>query len=47
MFPQTKVWGNFYLRGLYYFIGDEDAEGVDATIINSWFTAVPGEPVNA
>lgn len=26
-------------------ICDEDNEGVDATIISRWFTAVPSEPV--
>lgn len=27
------------------FIGDEDAVGIDMTIIDGWFTAVPIEPV--
>lgn len=44
----AKLKGNFYPRGFdgnYRFICDEDAEGVDATIISGWFTAVPVEPV--
>ena len=48
--PQSaKLKGKFYPRdfdGNYRFIADEDAEGVDATIISGWFTAVPDEPVD-
>jgi len=45
----AKLKGKFYSRdfdGNYRFIADEDAQGVDAAIISSWFTAVPEEPVN-
>lgn len=45
----SKLKGNFYSResdGNYRFICDEDAEGVDVTIINGWFTAIPAEPTN-
>lgn len=44
----TKLKGTFYPRefdGNYRFIADEDAEGIDATIISGWFTSVPEEPV--
>jgi len=44
----AKLKGSFYSRdydGNYRFIADEDAQGIDATIISSWFTAVPDEPV--
>lgn len=44
----AKLKGKFFSResdGNYRFIADEDAHGVDATIISSWFTAVPDEPV--
>lgn len=44
----AKLKGTFYPREFdsnYRFIADEDAEGVDATIISGWFTAVPAEPV--
>lgn len=43
----AKLKGNFYPRGFdgkYRFIADEDGEGVDASIINGWFDAVPNEP---
>ena len=43
----AKLKGKFYSRdfdGNYRFIADEDIEGVDATIISGWFTAVPSEP---
>jgi len=44
----AKLKGKFYPRehdGNYRFIADEDSIAVDATIISSWFTAVPDEPV--
>lgn len=44
----AKLKGNFYSRdfdGNYRFIADEDAQGVDQTIISAWFTEVPDEPV--
>jgi phi13 family phage major tail protein len=44
----TKLKGKFYYRdfdGNYRLICDEDAEEVDATIISSWFTVVPEQPV--
>jgi phi13 family phage major tail protein len=44
----AKLKGNFYSResdGNYRFICDEDIQGVDATIIGSWFTEVPEEPI--
>jgi phi13 family phage major tail protein len=43
----AKLKGKFYSRdfdGNYRFIADEDAQDIDATIISSWFTAVPVEP---
>ncbi|WP_035287975.1 major tail protein [Clostridium sp. KNHs214] len=43
----AKLKGTFFARdfdGNYRFIGDEDATGVDQTIIDGWFTAVPDEP---
>lgn len=47
--PKTaKLKGTFFARdfdGNYRFIRDEDAQGVDESIICSWFTAVPNEPV--
>lgn len=45
----AKLKGKFFSRdfdGNYRFIADEDNEGVDQTIISSWFTAVPEEPVS-
>ncbi|SHK54427.1 major tail protein [Paramaledivibacter caminithermalis] len=44
----AKLKGTFFERdydGNYRFIADEDQTGVDQTIITSWFTAVPDEPV--
>lgn len=44
----AKLKGTFYARnydGNYRFIADEDAVGVDQTLIVGWFTAVPQEPV--
>ncbi|OPJ55885.1 major tail protein [Alkalithermobacter paradoxus] len=44
----AKLKGNFYSResdGNYRFIADEDAEGIDQTIISSWFAEVPDEPI--
>lgn len=44
----AKLKGNFYPResdGNYRFICDEDIQGVDETIISSWFTSVPGVPI--
>lgn len=44
----AKLKGKFYSRdsdGNYRFIADEDAQGVDQTIITAWFTDVPDEPV--
>ncbi len=44
----AKLKGTFFARdydGNYRFIGDEDAVGIDMTIIDAWFTAVPSEPV--
>lgn len=44
----AKLKGTFYSRdfdGNFRFIADEDAVGVDPTIISAWFTAVPAEPV--
>lgn len=44
----AKLKGKFYSRdfdGNYRFIADEDAQGMDQTLITSWFTAVPEEPV--
>lgn len=38
----------FYSRdfdGNYRFIADEDVQGIDQTLITSWFTEVPDEPV--
>jgi len=46
----AKLKGKFYSRdfdGNYRFIADEDIEGVDETIISSWFTAVSVEPTAA
>lgn len=46
----AKLKGTFFARdydGNFRFIGDEDAEGVDTTIISGWFTAVPNEPTVA
>lgn len=46
----AKLKGTFYSREFdsnYRFIADEDAQGVDSTIISGWFTAVPAEPVSA
>lgn len=43
----AKLKGKFFSRDFdrnYRFIADEDEEGVDATIISGWFTAVPSEP---
>lgn len=46
--PQSaKLKGQFFPRdsdGNYRFIADEDMEGIDTTILNSWFTTVPSEP---
>lgn len=44
----AKLKGTFFARdfdGNYRFIADEDAIGIDSTIITSWFTVVPEEPV--
>ena len=44
----AKLKGKFFSRDFdrnYRFIADEDEEGVDATIISGWFTAVPSEPI--
>lgn len=44
----AKLKGNFYSResdGNYRFICDEDLQGVDATIISSWFTEVTKQPI--
>jgi len=44
----AKLKGTFFARdfdGNYRFIGDEDAVDIDQTIITSWFTAVPDEPI--
>lgn len=47
--PKTaKLKGTFFARdndGNFRFIADEDASGVDETIITTWFTTVPAEPV--
>jgi phi13 family phage major tail protein len=49
--PQSKnakLKGTFFPRdydGNYRFIVDEDQAGIDQTIIDGWFTAVPDEPV--
>lgn len=47
--PKTaKLKGTFFARdndSNFRFIADEDATGIDETIIASWFTAVPVEPV--
>lgn len=47
--PKTaKLNGTFFARdfdGNFRFIADEDALDIDPTIISSWFTAVPEEPV--
>ena len=47
--PKTaKLKGSFFARdndGNFRFIADEDATAIDPTIISSWFTAVPDEPV--
>lgn len=43
----AKLKGKFYPRefdGNYRFIADEDVQGVDSTIISSWFSNVPEEP---
>lgn len=43
----AKLKGKFYSRdfdGNYRFIADEDAQGIDQTIISGWFTEVPAEP---
>lgn len=43
----AKLKGKFYSRdfdGNYRFIADEDVQGVDQAIINSWFTEVTEEP---
>jgi phi13 family phage major tail protein len=44
----AKLTGTFYPRdfdGNYRFIVDEDSEGIDQAVIDSWFTSVPDEPV--
>jgi phi13 family phage major tail protein len=44
----AKLKGTFFARdydGNFRFIADEDATGIDQTIIDGWFTAVPNEPV--
>jgi phi13 family phage major tail protein len=44
----AKLKGTFFPRdydGNYRFIADEDQAGIDQTIIDGWFTAVPDEPV--
>lgn len=44
----AKLKGIFYARdfdGNYRFIGDEDAVGIDMTIIDAWFTDVTDEPI--
>ncbi|WP_069648986.1 major tail protein [Caloranaerobacter ferrireducens] len=44
----AKIKGTFFARdydGNYRFIADEDQAGIDQTIIDGWFTAVPDEPV--
>jgi phi13 family phage major tail protein len=44
----AKLNGTFFARdydGNYRFIADEDTTNIDETIISSWFTAVPEEPV--
>ena len=47
--PKTaKLKGSFFARdndGNFRFIADEDATGIDPTIISGWFSAVPVEPV--
>ena len=47
--PKTaKLKGTFFARDFdanYRFIADEDSLDIDPTIISSWFTAVPEEPV--
>ena len=46
----AKLSGKFYARdfdGNYRFIVDEDGTGVDASIVSSWFTKVPDEPVTS
>ena len=46
----AKLKGTFFARandGNYRFIADEDATGIDQTIITAWFTAVPAEPTPA
>ena len=46
--PQSaKLKGQFFSRdfdGNYRFIIDEDGQGVDQSIVASWFSAVPSEP---
>lgn len=45
----AKLKGKFFSRefdGNYRFIADEDVDGIDQTIINSWFTAIPDEPIS-
>lgn len=45
----AKLKGKFYPReadGNYRFIADEDMKDVDTTIISSWFTGVPEEPIS-
>jgi phi13 family phage major tail protein len=44
----AKLQGSFYSRdfdGNYRFIADEDSEEIDLSIIESWFNAVPNEPL--
>jgi phi13 family phage major tail protein len=47
--PKTaKLKGTFFARdydGNFRFLADEDAVGIDTSIIAAWFTAVPDEPV--
>lgn len=47
--PKTaKLKGTFFARDFdanYRFIADEDSLDIDPTIISSWFTSVPEEPV--
>lgn len=45
----AKLKGKFYSResdGNYRFIADEDQQEIEQSIITSWFTAVPEEPVS-
>ncbi|MEG0729627.1 MAG: phage tail protein [Anaerovoracaceae bacterium] len=44
----AKLKGKFYSRdfdGNYRFIADEDAVGMEQSIVSAWFTEVPDEPV--